>query len=66
MEKATCYPERISKFGLGMIFLLLAATFFILGFTALPILGILIAAPFAGGSVYFFRAHLDKNCQLVQ
>lgn len=66
MENTTCYPERISKFGLGTIFLILAFTFVILGFTALPIIGLLVAVPFLGGAIYFFRAHLDKNCQLVQ
>ena len=66
MENSACYPERISKFGLGIIFSILAFTFVILGFTALPVLGIAVAVPFIGGAIYFFRAHLDKNCQLVQ
>jgi hypothetical protein len=44
-------------FGLGLI---------VLGFTVLPIFGLILAIPVLGASAYFIRAHLNKECQIAE
>lgn len=65
MENRTCTNERISKFALSVIFFLISLFFVVIGLTALPIFGLIVAAPFLGGAIYFLRAHIDENCQIV-
>ena len=59
-----CLFERFSKIGLGLLFLLISIGFMLSGVTVLPIFGFVIALPFFLISVYFFRAHLNKGCQI--
>ena len=60
MEKS-CLFERFSKIGLGILFLLISIGFMLSGVTVLPIFGFVIALPFF---LFFFRAHMNKACQI--
>jgi hypothetical protein len=60
----SCLFERFSKIGLGILFLLISSVFMLSGFTVLPIFGFVIALPFFLLSLYFFRVHINKACQI--
>jgi len=62
--KNTCLSERVSKMALGLFFLFISVGFMLSGITVLPIFGFLIALPLLFFSLYFFRAHLNKACQI--
>jgi len=64
--KNLCLVERVSKFGLGLFFLLTAVGFMLSGITIFPIFGFILAAPLLIVSFYFFRAHLNKSCQIEE
>lgn len=64
--KNLCLFERFSKLGLGLFFLLTAIGFMLSGITVLPIIGFIFAVPLLIVSFYFFRAHLNKNCQIEE
>ncbi len=64
--KNLCLFERFSKLGLGLFFLLTAVGFMLSGITVLPIIGFIFAVPLLIVSFYFFRAHLNKNCQIEE
>lgn len=64
--KNLCLFERFSKLGLGFFFLLTAFGFMVSGITILPIVGFIFAVPLLIVSFYFFRAHLNKDCQIDQ
>ena len=64
--KNLCLIERFSKIGLGAIFLLISIGFVLSGVTVLPIFGFVIALPFFLISMYFFRAHMNKECQIEE
>ena len=59
-----CIVERISKAGIGLFFLLIAAGFLLSGITVLPFFGFLLAVPALIASIYFFAAHLNKSCEI--
>ena len=65
MEKS-CLFERFSKVGLGMVFLVISIGFMLSGVTVLPIFGFVIALPFLLVSLYFFRAHVNKACEIKE
>ena len=60
----SCLFERFSKIGLGILFLLTSFGFILSGVTVLPIFGFMIALPFFLLSLYFFRVHINKACQI--
>ncbi|MDH4205707.1 MAG: hypothetical protein OEV45_09280 [Desulfobacteraceae bacterium] len=62
--KNICIVERISKAGLGLFFLFVAAGFMLSGITVLPLFGFLLAVPALLASIYFFSAHLNKSCEI--
>lgn len=62
--KNKCTFERVLKVVLGLFFLAISSGFMLSGMTVLPVFGFLIAIPLLFFSVYFFRAHLDKACQI--
>lgn len=64
MKSNQCIPQTISKYLLGLVFLGLSLVFVVFGFTLLPIIGFVIAAPVAGLSYYFFRTHLNDQCEM--
>ncbi|MBU0992571.1 MAG: hypothetical protein KJ737_08770 [Proteobacteria bacterium] len=65
MENENCTYQRISKFGFGVLFLIIAVLFLISGITVLPVLGLIVGGTFLGVSIYFFKAHLDSRCEIV-
>jgi len=64
MNKNFCFYEKFSKFSIGMILLVFSLSFLISGFTVFPVFGVIVAVPFFLISVYFFRAHLNRECQI--
>jgi len=62
--KNICIVERISKAGIGLFFLFIAAGFPLSGITVLPFFGFLLAVPALLASIYFFSAHLNKSCEI--
>ncbi|MBW2491096.1 MAG: hypothetical protein JRE65_08115 [Deltaproteobacteria bacterium] len=62
--KNICIIERISKSGLGLFFLFVAAGFMLSGITVLPFFGFLLAVPALLASIYFFFVHLNKSCEI--
>lgn len=62
--KNICIVERISKAGIGLFFLFIAAGFLLSGITVLPFFGFLLAVPALLASIYFFSAHLNKSCEI--
>ena len=64
MKETTCFVENISKYAVGILFLVLALGLVITGFTVFPIFGFLFAAPVFLISFYFFRTRLNKECEI--
>ena len=64
--KNLCLLERFSKLSLGLFFLLISIGFILSGITVLPIFGFIFAVPLLIVSIYFFRAHLNKDCQIEE
>jgi len=64
MNKNFCFYEKFSKFSIGMILLVFSLGLMVSGFTVFPVFGFVIAVPFFLISVYFFRAHLNRECQI--
>jgi len=62
--KNMCIVERISKAGIGLFFLFIAAGFLLSGITVLPFFGFLLAVPALLASIYFFSVHLNKSCEI--
>jgi len=62
--KNICIVERISKAGIGLFFLFIAAGFLLSGITVLPFFGFLLAVPALLASIYFFSVHLNKSCEI--
>ena len=62
--KNICLFERFSKMGIGFFFLLISIGFMLSGITVFPIFGFIFAVPFLLISLYFFRVHLNKDCQI--
>ncbi len=64
MNSNQCIPQRISKFALGSILLAAAFGLVVIGLTFLPIIGFVMAVPVAGLALYFFRIHLNDQCEM--
>ena len=64
--KNLCLVERFSKIGMGIFFLITAIGFMLSGITVLPVVGLLMAIPLFFISLYFFRAHLNKDCEIEE
>jgi hypothetical protein len=62
--KNICIVERISKAGIGLFFLFIAAGFLLSGITVLPVFGFLLAVPALLASIYFLSTHLNKSCEI--
>ena len=59
-----CIPQRLSKFTLGIILMLASLGLGVIGVTLLPIIGLVAAVPVALLGVYFFRVHLNDQCEI--
>ncbi|WDP91908.1 MAG: hypothetical protein HUN04_20210 [Desulfobacter sp.] len=64
MSSNQCIPQRISKAALGSILLAAAFGLVVIGLTLLPIIGFVLAVPVAGLAFYFFRIHLNDQCEM--
>lgn len=64
MSSNQCISQRISKFGLGLILLGAALGLGVIGVTLLPIIGLVLAVPVAVLALYFFRVHLNDQCEI--
>jgi len=64
MKNNICIFEQFSKIGIGLFFLVIAFGFILSGITVFPFFGFLFAIPVFFISLFFFRAHLNKSCQI--
>ncbi len=64
MKENICLFERFSKTGIGIFFLFIALGLVLSGLTVLPFFGFVLAIPVLLVSFYFFRAHLNEQCQI--
>ncbi len=64
MKIKDCLPEKGAKLFLAAILMIGAIGFVFLGFTVLPIIGFVVAIPFAAGAIYFIRLHLNDQCEI--
>ena len=65
MNRISCYFERFSDFAVGLFLLFLGIALTIIGFTIIPILGLLIAIPVLLLAVAFLGAKRSRECALV-
>ena len=63
-DKSFCLTERLSKTAISLILLLMALVSVALGVTILPLFGFIIALPLAFFSWFFFRSHLNDQCEI--
>ena len=64
MKSNQCIPQQISKFTLGLLLIGAALGLVVIGLTLLPIIGFVLAVPVAGLGIYFFRIHLNDQCEM--
>jgi hypothetical protein len=65
MNNATnCFFERISALTIGVILMIGAIGLTIISITIIPVVGLILAVPLFGFSVYFFRVHFNRQCQI--
>lgn len=65
MNRLSCYFEKISDFGVGLFLLILGLIFAFIGFTVVPIIGLVVAVPVLILAVSFLGAKRSKECALV-
>jgi len=66
MATNTCLRERISKLLISVLLLLGGIGCGIIGFTVLPLVGLLFAVPLLVLSGYFYRVHLNERCRIEE
>ena len=59
-----CLFEKVSDLTICLILSVLGLLFIILGFTVIPVLGVLISIPILLVAYAFFKAHRSKECML--
>lgn len=64
MKTNECVPEKLSKFMIASLIMAAAAGLIVIGVTLLPVFGFVLAIPVIALSVYIFRLHLNKECQI--
>jgi hypothetical protein len=64
MKLSSCMPQKISKFTFGLMLVAGALVMIILGFTLLPIIGLVLAVPILVLAVYVFKLHLNDQCEI--
>ncbi|MDY0375898.1 MAG: hypothetical protein RBQ72_09230 [Desulfobacterium sp.] len=64
MKLSECIPERMSKLLVGALLIVGALALVAIGFTILPVVGIILAIPVAGLGIYFIRVHLNEKCEI--
>ncbi len=66
MQPKACMPERFSKLLLAAVLLLGGIGFGVIGFTVLPVIGLLVAVPMLVLAGYFYRVHLNEKCRIEE
>ena len=64
MKKIRCIPQKISKLVLGSLMLAAAMALIIIGFTLLPIFGLILALPVIALSFYIYSLHVNDQCEI--
>lgn len=64
MKITDCVPEKMSKGIISAFMLMVGLALVFIGFTVLPIVGLVLSAPFLYLAVYFYRLHLNDQCEL--
>ena len=64
MNRMDCLFERASHFGVGMALLFIAMGLSVISVVALPVFGLLIAAPAFFLAAWFFGAPRSQECTL--
>jgi len=64
MNPGNCFFERVSALTIGILLLVGALGFALVSLTVLPVVGLVVAAPLFALSVYFFRVHFNRQCQI--
>ncbi|MDY0220766.1 MAG: hypothetical protein RBR67_06495 [Desulfobacterium sp.] len=64
MKLNECLPEKMSKLLVGSLLLIGALALVIIGFTILPVVGIILAIPVVGLGIYFIKVHLNEKCEI--
>lgn len=64
MTVFNCFPQKLSKLAIGVIFILFGLCAVILGFTVLPFFGFLLAVPLFWLAWYFIHVHLNRQCEI--
>ncbi len=57
-----CLMERVVDMELGLVLLLLAGLFLVLGVTLLPVIGVILAIALTGVSLHFLAAPPGEAC----
>ena len=65
MNRLSCHFERISDFGVGLILLIFGSIFTLIGFTVVPVIGLIVAIPMLVLAVSFLGAKKSKECALL-
>lgn len=63
MADEKCIKSRATKSLMGLVFLFISFIVGISGLTLLPIIGFVFALPFLLIAIFFFRLHLNKECE---
>ena len=66
MNAISCYIERVSKLAIGITLLIFGLGLIVIGLTIIPVFGLILAAPVLLASGYFFKAHLNRECQIAE
>lgn len=64
MNITDCLPQKGVKSFIAFMLMLGAVACIVAGFTVLPVIGFLVAIPFAVVSILFYRLHLNDQCQI--
>lgn len=62
----SCLPQKISKLGIGILFLIFGAGTALLGVSVLPVIGLILSIPLFLIGIYFVRAHLNQKCEITE
>jgi hypothetical protein len=64
MSVKSCLMERFSALSIGVFLLIGAVGLGIISLVALPVIGLVLAIPVLALSLYFFRVHFNRQCQI--
>ncbi len=61
-----CLPQTISKLVIGILLFIIGLGAVLIGFTVMPVIGLIAAVPVFALSIYFVKAHLNRECEISQ